>query len=157
MIDAEAASHRMFDALVAYGRQRGEGERGGSTEAECVDNELSPRLTDLAVLLHRIKGRLDDDSPDRFELAGYATRCEGLAATAAALIDQSEAGCVYWLEVTRSERGGRTRRVRLAASPVDVGPTLRETLFERGEQGKRPRGVVMTSATLATGGGGGGA
>ena len=50
---------------------------------------------------------------------------------------------VHWLE-TGWTRQGRPR-VRLAASPIDIGPVLREQLFEK------TRSVVMTSATLAVG------
>jgi ATP-dependent DNA helicase DinG len=45
---------------------------------------------------------------------------------------------VAWLDL-------RERSVSLGASPVDLGPTLREALFDR------VAGVVCTSATLATG------
>jgi ATP-dependent DNA helicase DinG len=44
---------------------------------------------------------------------------------------------VAWLDV-------KSGRVALGASPIDLGPTLREALFDR------VPGVVMTSATLAT-------
>ena len=51
---------------------------------------------------------------------------------------------VYWIERSFS----RSRlRITLSAAPIDVGPILREHLFA-----KVPT-VVMTSATLATGGG----
>lgn len=55
-----------------------------------------------------------------------------------------QADSVYWVEVSR---GRRYRRTNLSAAPVDVGPILREHLFD-----KIPT-VVMTSATLATGSG----
>ncbi len=54
-------------------------------------------------------------------------------------------GAVYWLERSGSRRG--LDRVTLAASPIDVGQTLRQVLF----QSEMIRSVVMTSATLATG------
>ena len=60
-------------------------------------------------------------------------------------IRQEVDGAVYWLERTGSRRG--LDRVTLAASPIDVGESLRQELF----QSKMIRSVVMTSATLATG------
>ncbi len=54
---------------------------------------------------------------------------------------------VYWLEVSY---GGRSRRVRLACSPIDVGPLMRERLFEAAGPSGGPLGVILTSATLAT-------
>ena len=53
-------------------------------------------------------------------------------------------GCVYWLEESKGRRfrGGRPRIVARCA-PIEVGPSLRESLFAR------EMGVVMTSATLA--------
>jgi ATP-dependent DNA helicase DinG len=55
---------------------------------------------------------------------------------------QRMAEAVYWVERSFYRR---RLRIKLAASPVDVGPALRELLFD-----KVPT-VVMTSATLATG------
>jgi len=61
-------------------------------------------------------------------------------------LEQSlEEDSVYWVETTGSRRG--LDRVSLFASPIDVGATLREALF----QNDRVRSVVMTSATLASG------
>jgi ATP-dependent DNA helicase DinG len=51
---------------------------------------------------------------------------------------------VYWAE---NSVGRRQRRITLAAAPIDIGPILREQLF------KKVPTVVMTSATLSTGGG----
>jgi ATP-dependent DNA helicase DinG len=58
-------------------------------------------------------------------------------------IEQRSEGFVYWIETTAS-RSGRPR-VGLSAAPIEVGPVLREELFEK------TGSVVMTSATLATG------
>jgi ATP-dependent DNA helicase DinG len=60
-------------------------------------------------------------------------------------IGQEIEGCVYWLERTGTRRG--QDRITLAASPIDVGESLRRDLF----QNQMIRSVVMTSATLATG------
>jgi ATP-dependent DNA helicase DinG len=70
-------------------------------------------------------------------------RMEGLAQEIRAWVGQNADGHVYWLESYQSRRG---RRVTLAASPIDVGPVLKELLFDEVST------VVMTSATLAVGG-----
>ena len=46
---------------------------------------------------------------------------------------------------SRSPPGRQRRRIALAAAPMDVGPILREELFDEGAH------VIMTSATLADG------
>ena len=56
---------------------------------------------------------------------------------------QKIAEAVYWVEAVK---GRRAQRISLAATPVDIGPILREHLF-----GKVPT-VITTSATLATAG-----
>ena len=56
---------------------------------------------------------------------------------------QSMKDSVYWAESTMSRR---FRRVTLSAAPIDVGPILREHLFQK------TKTVIMTSATLATAG-----
>jgi ATP-dependent DNA helicase DinG len=53
---------------------------------------------------------------------------------------------VYWVEKTRSARGGQ--KVTLNGTPIDVAPLLRDMLFENDEINS----VIMTSATLSTGG-----
>ena len=58
------------------------------------------------------------------------------------LLSQSYDEHVYWVELNE----GRSRRISLCAAPLDVGPVLRELLFDR------TRSVVMTSATLAAAG-----
>jgi ATP-dependent DNA helicase DinG len=56
---------------------------------------------------------------------------------------QAQAGTVYWLESYEGRRGNP--RLTLAAAPIDVGPAMREQLFD-----KIPT-VIMTSATLSVG------
>jgi ATP-dependent DNA helicase DinG len=56
---------------------------------------------------------------------------------------QQLAGAVYWVESSWNRRG--TPRLTLAAAPIDVGPALREQLFQR------TKTVILTSATLSTG------
>ena len=52
---------------------------------------------------------------------------------------------VYWIEQTGGRRARQRPRIRLAASPIDVGTTLRTALFDEVPT------VILTSATLSVG------
>src|SRR5262245_62753566 len=70
----------------------------------------------------------------------------GVAGELEAWRTQSQKGTVYWLEAYEGRRG--MPRLTLSAAPVDIGPAMREQLFD-----KVPT-VIMTSATLSVGHGG---
>lgn len=108
-----------------------------------VDNTLTPAMRELALRLGALREGVKGE-PDRFELTAYSRRAADLAATAEAMVEQKLPGCAYWMEASATNRGRFGRRVGLACAPIDVGPLLKEHLFERG------CGVVLTSATLAT-------
>jgi len=143
---AERAADRFFEALVQYQQNEGR-DNGRIDESGIVENPLSEALDDLAVQLARLKDKSKNES-DKFELNAYINRCQALASSARALIDQTLTDCVYWLEISRS---GRSRRVKLSCSPIDVGPLLKERLFNATGPTGQPLSVVLTSATLATG------
>ncbi|MEM6750644.1 MAG: helicase C-terminal domain-containing protein [Planctomycetota bacterium] len=114
-------------------------------EAGVVADGLSDPMAQLSLAVARVKDATQSED-DRLELAGYVSRIHGLGQAAAALCEQTHGDSVYWAEVT----GGRFPRVRLTAAPVDVGPLLREKLFEAeaAHGGRLP--VILASATLAT-------
>jgi ATP-dependent DNA helicase DinG len=103
--------------------------------AEAHDREdavaiLARRASDLRADLARIATTADEDrhwEPDDPQAAALEKAQRGFA------------GGVAWVEA-------RERSVSLGASPVDLAPMLREKLFDRVPS------VVLTSATLATGG-----
>jgi ATP-dependent DNA helicase DinG len=78
---------------------------------------------------------------DKIELTSAATRCGQLAQSLEIWMQQRDAGMVYWMQSS----GRRRERIELVCSPVDVGPLLREELFNK------TKTVVLTSATLAVG------
>ena len=149
VLATETAVRRFFDEVAKYA-DSGASPNGRIKSAGFVENTLSKALEDLSLRLSRVRDEARDE-PDRYELAGYIARCGAMGGTVAALVDQSEPDSVYWLEVSTS---GRTRRVRLACSPIDVAPLMRERLFRATNGDGVPVGVVLTSATLATGGAG---
>jgi ATP-dependent DNA helicase DinG len=109
-------------------------------EPEVVNNELSPGLLKLAKLVKRHGDSLQEPE-ERQDFIAAHDRLQALAGQVEEWRKQSLDANVYWVEATR----GRRSRTLLAAAPVDVGPALREQLFERVPS------VIMTSATLAIG------
>lgn len=108
---------------------------------DLFDNPLSPALAKLARTLKICAtGVPDDERPD---FASAADRLQSIAAQLDEWRSQREADSVYWIEATRSRRG--RRRLALAAAPLDVGPALRQQLFDKVST------VIMTSATLSVG------
>jgi ATP-dependent DNA helicase DinG len=97
--------------------------------------------------LRRLAGAIDrgaraiEKPEDKIELKAAEDRCRSLADQLAGWIRQSADDAVYWLEVEQKTR----LRVRLAAAPLDVGPSLRNLLFTERDT------CVLTSATLCVG------
>jgi ATP-dependent DNA helicase DinG len=116
---------------------------GRVRKPEIVPNALSPALKKLCTMVRRHAAEIEAPE-ERQDFTAAANRLEAVAAEIEDWRCQQLPDAVYWVEQTRSSRG-RTRTT-LAAAPIDVGPILREHLFE-----KTPT-VVMTSATLATAG-----
>ena len=115
---------------------------GRVLEPEIVRNRLSASMEQLARGLRDYAERLDDES-ERQDVISSHDRLMALCGDLEAWRTQQLTDSVYWLEGYQSRR--RQLRVRLAAAPIDVGPQLREHLFDV------TRSVIMTSATLATG------
>ena len=113
---------------------------GRVDEPEIVPNGLSPSLIKLARALKRFGEGLEQPE-ERQDFQAAHDRLFALAGDIEAWRTQSLAGQVYWIDVVQ----GRRPRTTLAAAPIDVGPVLREQLFERVPS------VIMTSATLAVG------
>ena len=137
------ASAQFFADLLDWWEESGQ-PNGRVNTAGIVSNPVSKPMEQLALGLQRQANAAKGES----EKADYQSAHDRLLALAGGLrqwVKQEVDGCVYWLERTGSRRG--MDRVTLAASPIDVGATLRSELF----QSKMIRSVVMTSATLATG------
>jgi ATP-dependent DNA helicase DinG len=95
----------------------------------------------LARTLKMCATEVPDD--ERLDFTSAADRLQSLASLLEDWRCQREAQSVYWIDASRSRRG--RRRLTLSAAPLDVGPTLRQQLFEKIST------VVMTSATLSVG------
>ncbi len=135
-------SDDLFDSIEEWLASQS-GGNGRVREPEIVDNPLSEGLDKLSGMVRRLGGKLKTPE-ERQDFTSAANRLTGLAMEIEQWRCQEIADSVYWAETF----GGRhRRRTSLAAAPIDVGPVLREHLFD-----KVPT-AVMTSATLATGSG----
>ncbi|MBL0926460.1 MAG: helicase [Phycisphaerales bacterium] len=145
VLDAEAAADEFFDAVISLTSGRAGSARIGAHTDAVPRNGLTPAFKALSVSLRTLK-ELALVEEDRFELNSYAERAASIAEETEMLVEQQLDGCVYWAE-TRLTEGGKARGT-LACSPIDVAPVLRANLFDA----EKPISVVLTSATLATGG-----
>lgn len=106
-----------------------------------VTNEVSPALKELSAKIIQLAGQFDSEE-ERIEYTSAAARCQGLADSLNEWLQHSVEDAVYWTETS----GQHHQRLKLVCAPVDVGPVLRDELFNKVST------VILTSATLAVGG-----
>jgi ATP-dependent DNA helicase DinG len=135
----------MFFGDLFEWRARHAAKNGRVSEAGIVANHLSADLETLARQLKTAGGKLREESEQQDFLAAH-DRLMSLAGEIELWRMQAQAGAVYWIESTQNRRG--TPRLTLSAAPIDIGPAMRQQLFD-----KVPT-VIMTSATLSVGRGG---
>lgn len=122
--------------------QDDEGEKNGRVKLPMpVPNQLSEALDRLAGMLDKFAETLKHKPEEQQDIASARDRLRLLAEEVELWRAQKTAGAVYWME----QAHGRRPKTRLAAAPIDVGPALREHLFQKVSS------VIMTSATLAVG------
>jgi ATP-dependent DNA helicase DinG len=146
--EVQLAANALFDDLERYQRDTGR-QNGRITETGIVDNQLSEQLNQLSLTLKMVRDKTKEEA-DRFELTGYAGRCEVAAGALKSLIDQTLTDSVYWMDLQPAGQERRFRRLSLHGSPIDVGPLLAERLFSATNRSEQPLSVVLTSATLTT-------
>ncbi|MEO9591673.1 ATP-dependent DNA helicase [Rhodopirellula bahusiensis] len=138
------AASEMFAGVLDW-MQESRTRNGRVHHPEVVPNPLSEPMEILARRLRAHADGQDNDS-DRQDFQSAHDRLLALAGGLREWLDQSlKQESVYWVETSGSRRG--MDRVSLSASPIDIGQTLREEVFQNEEIGS----VIMTSATLATG------
>jgi len=166
---AQAATRSFFESLLCLTDEaappnhfgsRGRSAFGANTPANAregrsvrirragaVTNVLTPAMRELSLRLKALKEAAKSE-PDRFELNAYAVRAELVAVEAETLVSQTFPRYAYWVETSGRDDadgvGTGQQRITFACSPVEVGPLLKERLFNQ------PYSVVLTSATLAT-------
>lgn len=145
--DAQRLAHEIrFQARdFFYGvreAQYAQGKANGRIQRPLdVELNLSPQLLKLGSLIARAAGDVKEEG-QKIELTAAAERCQGLAVAIESWMRQTDKEGVYWLE----QSGKKREQTTLASAPVDVGPQLREELFN-----KVPT-VILASATLAVAG-----
>jgi ATP-dependent DNA helicase DinG len=117
-------------------------KNGRVNEPLPLKNKLSAELLALARAVKQAGDAFKQET-ERQDFTAAHDRLIGLAGELSTWHSQQLAGAVYWIESSWNRRG--TPRLTLSAAPVDVGPALREQLFQR------TKTVVLTSATLSTG------
>jgi ATP-dependent DNA helicase DinG len=117
-------------------------KNGRVNEVGVVGNHLSAELETLARELKTAGSKLREETEQQDFIAAH-DRLMGLAGELEMWRMQAQAGAVYWIESNYGRRG--TPRLTLSAAPIDIGPAMRQQLFD-----KVPT-VIMTSATLSVG------
>jgi ATP-dependent DNA helicase DinG len=136
---AADAAEGFFDALASYAGPA-VAPSGRIREGGIVSNELTPAMREVAGALEHLRRKAADEDRKQ-ELKAYQQRADDLANGVERLITQAKPSHAYWRTV---QQRGRRRTVTLASAPIDVGPILRELLFDA------VGSAVITSATLAT-------
>lgn len=129
----------LFDELREWQQSSGS-QNGRVRRAPPVENELTPALKELAKSITQAAERFNTDDA-KIELTAAAERCAGLADSLDIWLRRKAQDSVYWMEFS----GQHGQRTKLVSAPIEVGPLLREELFNRVNT------VVLTSATLAVG------
>ncbi|MBC8106748.1 MAG: DEAD/DEAH box helicase [Anaerolineae bacterium] len=138
VVDLGDITERFFERVIAWQETAGRGN-GRVHEKSVIENDLSPKLRDLAKHLKSLMSTLTEDE-EISEVNAMSEKVRGMAEAVDAILGQTLEDAVYWFDIA-----GRTpKRVSMHAAPVNVAEGLRKQLFE-----KLPS-VVMTSATLCT-------
>ncbi len=115
---------------------------GRVTQPLEIKNQLSGELHKLAREVKRV-GDAKHEETDKQDYISAHDRLIALSGELNSWHRQQLAGAVYWVEAYRTRRG--VPRLSLLASPIDVGPVLRDQLFNQVPT------AILTSATLAVG------
>jgi ATP-dependent DNA helicase DinG len=148
MVEAERqvmeCRHRsdvLFDSLGQWHERQAPGN-GRVRQKNVVPNPLSESLDKLSQLIRKNAEQIAEPA-ERQDFTAASNRLDALAMEIEDWRGQQMADAVYWVEQTRQRN---KTRITLASAPVNIGPILREHLFDKVST------VVMTSATLSTGG-----
>ncbi|VGO21650.1 ATP-dependent DNA helicase [Pontiella sulfatireligans] len=136
---AREAAGAFFEAVRSHFKLGPQKTQQRIFEPPPIETDLALKITNLCHHLKTVTQTTDNEDTQA-EIKSLRNRGLELRDTVEAFLKQSLEGQVYWTEIQ-----GRRRQAVLYSAPVDVGPILREMLFE-----EIPC-VVMTSATLAVG------
>jgi ATP-dependent DNA helicase DinG len=114
------------------------------TKGRCYRNFVEDTLSGhLKVLSRELAGlaKQKKDADEKFEIMRFVDLCKVLILDLQNFLSQANAGHIYWVEIG----SGRTSTIRLKSAPLNVGPEIKQCLFDKYDS------VVLTSATLCTG------
>jgi len=106
-------------------------------EPKPVADPVTEELKKLSSQLQELAKKMPDEV--KIEYLSAADRCLVLAGEISQWLEQALPGQVYWVDVNGV-------RVSLCSAPIEVGPALKEQLYDRGPT------IIMASATLSIGG-----
>lgn len=132
-------SHLFFDEVREW-RQRAARSNGRFVDPPKLDNRLLVQLKDLGAKLIEA-GQKQKRDEDKVELNAAGDRCLAQAKTLDSWLKQEVESAVYWMETL----GRKNQNTKLVCAPIDVGPVLREELFEQVPT------AILTSATMSVG------
>ncbi len=112
---------------------------GRVRKAILEDQPMTGGLMRLRSALSNLREGMEDEEK-KLEILSMMNRCTGIAEAIDKWHKHESPSWVYWIDVRRDRR----TRITLASRPIDVGPELREGLFDA------VRSVVLTSATMTT-------
>lgn len=146
LLDAQKQASKIRSTSIQFFIDTGEWadrfckKNGRLTRPIDIPNGLSPDLNRLAIMIGDAASKATSEA-NQVELKSASDRCRILADNIQSWALQSVENSVYWVE-----RGGTYKqRLSLMSAPVEVGPILREHLYNAVPS------VIMASATLATG------
>lgn len=143
----EAANEFFGDVQGWFERSASEGSsRRGSTQRVRVKGIVANRLTKAMNRLSEMVALAAEDvktAADKQNLISSSDRLTTLAGSVEQWRTHDIEDAVYWVE-SSTRRNGK-QHVGLMAAPLDVGPLIRENLFDKVDS------VIMASATIAVG------
>jgi ATP-dependent DNA helicase DinG len=122
----------------------GEGRFSFENRREFLE-ENGEEFLGLQRALTHIGAELENLPSKPEEVYAFSRRAQELQVQLGFAMESEDRNTVFWIERRRS--GREKLNVSLQATPIDVGPVLRECLWSKLDT------VVLTSATLAVGGG----
>ena len=148
VVQALSESQEFFNDLLGWAERNAGDSKWKSnstrvTKPGIVQNKLSPKLHELSSAIELAAERIQDASAKQ-NLVSAGERLTAVANSIESWRLQSLEGGVYWLEQSINRSGKQL--ISLMAAPIDVGPAIREHLLNKTDS------VIMTSATIATGG-----
>ncbi len=138
-------ANQLFGSILDWLDARGAKGWGDSItqrieQPNFITNVLDAPFNKLQFHLKALRDAAKTDD-DHQEILAHISRCDTLRTELDMMVSHSKPDTVYWVETSTR---GRTTRIVLNATPVNVGDDLKEHLFDK------VNSVIMTSATLAT-------